>query len=434
MSDCAIKVEGLGKTYRRVARRQPYRTLRDSLATAAGWPLRWTQRLVGCKGPAANANDVFCALKDVSFEVNWGEVVGIIGRNGAGKSTLLKILSRITEPSAGAADIYGRVGGLLEVGSGFHGELSGRENIYLQGAILGMRRREIHRKFDQIAAFAEVDDFIDTPIKHYSSGMHLRLAFAVAAHMESDILLVDEILAVGDAAFQKKCLGRMTDVAERGRTVLFVSHNLGVLSNLCSRAILLSHGQKIADGPSHEVIKRYLQEGLDQSGERVWATPATAPGSDIARLHSVRIISNGQTTAEVAIDQPVQIEITFWNLRPGSQLSTSIHLLDKLGVEVLASANFPSASLAPDPWFGKPFPAGLFKAVCTLPANFLNDGLYSLNVLVLNRVRVQEVFARDAIRFNVHDTGAMRAEFGGRWIGVIRPRLAWHTIRQSLLS
>jgi len=426
MNNCAIKVAGLGKTYRRVARRQPYRTLRDSLANAASWPLRRFGR-----GTDSNASDLFHALNDISFEVNWGEVVGIIGRNGAGKSTLLKILSRITEPSAGAADIYGRVGGLLEVGSGFHGELSGRENIYLQGAILGMRRREIHRKFDEIVAFAEVADFIDTPVKHYSSGMYLRLAFAVAAHMESDILLVDEILAVGDAAFQKKCLGKMTDVAERGRTVLFVSHNLGVLSNLCSRAILLSHGQKIADGPSHEVIKRYLQEGLDQSGERVWDTPATAPGSDIARLHSVRIISNGQTTAEVAIDQPVQIEITFWNLRPGSQLSTSIHLLDKLGVEVLASANFPSASLAPDPWFGKPFPAGLFKAVCTLPANFLNDGLYSLNVLVLNRVRVQEVFARDVIRFNVHDTGAMRVEFGGRWIGVIRPRLAWHTIHED---
>src|SRR5579883_782520 len=279
MSNWAIRVEGIGKDYH-ITPCRAYKAFRDSLPTLGSLRARAANLLSGGKSASRESKTRFPALRNVSFDVQWGEVVGIIGRNGSGKSTLLKILSRITEPTCGAADIYGRVGALLEVGTGFNGELSGRENIFLQGAIHGMRRREIARKFDDIVAFAEVGEFIDTPVSRYSSGMYLRLGFAVAAFLESDILLVDEVLAVGDAAFQRKCLGKMNDVAQRGRTVLFVSHNLGVLANLCSRSILLSHGRKIADGPSAEVIRQYLQEGVENCGECLWQFPSEAPGRD----------------------------------------------------------------------------------------------------------------------------------------------------------
>ena len=253
MSAVAIRVENLSKQYRIGARLERYATLRDRLAEALAAPFRRD-------GRRSPESDTIWALKDVSFEVQRGEVVGVIGRNGAGKSTLLKILSRITKPTSGRAQIHGRVGSLLEVGTGFHPELTGRENIYLNGAILGMKRAEIERKFDEIAAFAEVEKFIDTPVKHYSSGMYVRLAFAVAAHLEPEILLVDEVLAVGDVAFQKKCLGKIGDVAREGRTVLFVSHNMHVISQICQRAILIEHGEKIVDGQPSDTIAWYLNE------------------------------------------------------------------------------------------------------------------------------------------------------------------------------
>ncbi|HEY0100879.1 MAG TPA: ABC transporter ATP-binding protein, partial [Pyrinomonadaceae bacterium] len=249
-----IRVENLGKQYRLGGPQAAYSTLRETLVGAARAPLRWAQK---GKRPAA----MVWAVRDVSFEVQPGEIVGIIGRNGAGKSTLLKMLSRITEPTTGAIDLYGRVGSLLEVGTGFHPELSGRENIYLNGAILGMLRTEIARKFDEIVAFAEVEKFIDTPVKHYSSGMYLRLAFAVAAHLEPEILIVDEVLAVGDARFQRKCLNKMQDVGQQGRTVLFISHSMAAITRLCQRAILLNEGQVIADGPSDRVVSTYLHSG-----------------------------------------------------------------------------------------------------------------------------------------------------------------------------
>ena len=254
MSELAVRVEGLGKEYRLGGPRERYTTLRDRLNKLASAPFR---ALLG-RGERSEQNPPFWALKDVSFEVKRGEVVGIIGRNGAGKSTLLKILSRITEPTDGEVDIHGRVGSLLEVGTGFHPELTGRENVYLNGAILGMRRAEIARKFDEIVAFAEVEKFIDTPVKHYSSGMYMRLAFAVAAHLDPEILIVDEVLAVGDAAFQKKCLGKMDEVAQRGRTVLLVSHNLGVIQTLCRSVILLAQGEIHRMGPARDVVVEYL--------------------------------------------------------------------------------------------------------------------------------------------------------------------------------
>jgi lipopolysaccharide transport system ATP-binding protein len=255
MSDIAIRVENLGKQYR-IGKRERYQTLRDTLTDTVTAPFRWLRN-----GRSANGNsapDHIWALKDVSFEIPRGEVVGIIGRNGAGKSTLLKVLSRITEPTEGHAEIHGRVGSLLEVGTGFHPELTGRENIYLNGAILGMRKAEIARKFDEIVAFAEIEKFLDTPVKHYSSGMYMRLAFAVAAHLDPEILIVDEVLAVGDAQFQKKCLGKIGDVAKQGRTVILVSHNIGAIRQLCHRSLLLKSGSLSFYGATQACVQEYL--------------------------------------------------------------------------------------------------------------------------------------------------------------------------------
>src|SRR2546422_7967869 len=256
MSDIAIKVEGLGKRYRIGANQQAYKTLKEKLTQTASTPFRALKFLAGRNGHAIrkSKSETIWALKDISFEVKHGEVVGIIGRNGAGKSTLLKILSRITEPTEGYADIHGRIASLLEVGTGFQPELTGRENIFLNGSILGMKHAEIRKKFDEIVAFAEIEKFIDTPVKHYSSGMYVRLAFAVAAHLEPEILLVDEVLAVGDAAFQKKCLGKMGDVAQAGRAILFVSHQMSAVVDLCDSAILLSAGGVECRGSARETI------------------------------------------------------------------------------------------------------------------------------------------------------------------------------------
>lgn len=266
MSDVAVRVENLGKLYQ-IGEREPYRALRDTLTDAMYAPIRTLATALNGRRSSVigRRNDSIWALKDVSFEVKKGEVVGIIGRNGAGKSTLLKILSRITEPTEGHAAIHGRVGSLLEVGTGFHPELTGRENIYLNGAILGMRKAEIEHKFDEIVAFAEIEKFIDTPVKRYSSGMYVRLAFAVAAHLEPEILLVDEVLAVGDAAFQKKCLGKMDDVAKEGRTILFVSHNMGAVSALCRKAIFLDQGLVTRIGHASQIIEAYLCSLLEAS-------------------------------------------------------------------------------------------------------------------------------------------------------------------------
>ena len=306
----AILVENLGKRYQ-IGTRQHYQTFRDTLAKWASAPYR---RLRG-QSVAKPKQESFWALKDVTFEVKPGEVIGIIGRNGAGKSTLLKILSRITEPTNGHVRIRGRVGSLLEVGTGFHPELTGRENVFLNGAILGMGKVEIKRKFDEIVAFAEIDQFLDTPVKHYSSGMYMRLAFAVAANLEPEILVVDEVLAVGDSAFQKKCLGKMSDVAAAGRTVLFVSHSLVSVNALCTRAILLHQGNVLKDGNAPDVVGEYVALGRNHTGEVLWMSPDDAPGGDRLRLRGVRIISQGQVTGDVDITQDVHIEFDYWSLR-----------------------------------------------------------------------------------------------------------------------
>ena len=281
MSDVAITVEGLGKRYRIAHSHDRYGRLTESLWNAVRAPL------IAIRGRAGQTTEWIWALRDVSFELRRGDVVGVIGRNGAGKTTLLKVLSRITEPSAGSATLRGRVGSLLEVGTGFHPELTGRENMYLSGAVLGMRRAEINRKFDEIVEFAGIEQFLDTPVKRYSSGMQVRLGFAVAAHLETEILFVDEVLAVGDAEFQKKCLGKMSEIGQAGRTVIFVSHSMPAMLRLCDRAILLDQGRVVTAGPTHAVVRTYLESDLGRTSERRWDDPATAPGDDVARLRSV---------------------------------------------------------------------------------------------------------------------------------------------------
>lgn len=304
MSDVAIRCENLSKQYR-IGSPEPYKTLREAISTTALSPFR---RL---KNGSQNGNGYIWALDDVSFEIKRGEVVGIIGLNGAGKSTLLKILSRITGPTRGRADIYGRVGSLLEVGTGFHPELTGRENIYLNGAILGMRKSEIERKFDEIVAFAEVEKFLDTPVKRYSSGMYVRLAFAVAAHLEPEIMVVDEVLAVGDASFQKKSLARMGKAASGGRSVLFVSHNLAAINSLCTRCLLLDHGALVMSGPPGEVTSQYLARAHEKAQNGGSLDEVERYGSGRARFTSVRIQSCGTPNyLETGGDLEIELEIS----------------------------------------------------------------------------------------------------------------------------
>ncbi len=317
MSDIAIRCEGLSKRYR-IGEQQRYKALRDVLTDAGTAPFRRLRSVFGSSNGSASRNsqvatrDSFWALNDLSFEVKHGEVVGIIGRNGAGKSTLLKILARITKPTKGQAEIHGRVGSLLEVGTGFHPELTGRENIYLNGAILGMRKAEIDRNFDEIVSFAEVDKFIDTPVKRYSSGMHVRLAFAVAAHMETEILLVDEVLAVGDAQFQKRCLGKIGDVAREGRTVLFVSHNMAAIESLCQRGILLDYARLVLDADACVVVENYLNRVEFEPGMAITDLhdhPNRHRGCD-AIFVSVRVVkSNGEPTTHLFPGDDLIIEL-----------------------------------------------------------------------------------------------------------------------------
>jgi len=425
MSSSIIKVENLGKRYRigGSVGRYGYKMLRETIMDI---PKALFRRF---RGGHAYQDEIIWALKDVSFEVKKGEVVGIIGRNGAGKTTLLKILTRITEPTEGYAEIHGRVGSLLEVGTGFHPELTGRENIFLNGAILGMKRVDIKKKFNEIVAFAEIEKFIDTPVKRYSSGMYVRLAFAVAAHLEPEILLVDEVLAVGDIEFQKKCLGKMGDIGREGRTVVLVSHNMPSIVNLCQCAVLLDVGKVVKDGQVAEVVQYYLATARSAGGEVVWPDPAQAPGNDIVHLHAARILQDGieGPTADVDISKEVLIQITYWNLREGALLYPAIWLRDKMGTFVLASSNHKSISLTDDPWCGRPYPIGLFQSICRIPGSFLNEGLYSVTVIVGKGISDTQILEDYVLSFNVHDTGEMRKEFHGNWIGVVRPKLAWHT-------
>lgn len=358
----------------------------------------------------------FWALRDVSFEVKRGEVLGVIGRNGAGKSTLLKILSRITEPTSGRAIIRGRVASLLEVGTGFHPELTGRENIYLNGAILGMRKAEITRKFDEIVAFAELDKFVDTPVKRYSSGMYVRLAFAVAAHLEPEILLIDEVLAVGDAGFQKKCLGKMGEVAKEGRTVLFVSHNMVAVQALCHNALCLDGGRVHQYGESRPVVGDYLQAGVSAVTERIWDDKTTVPGNEKIKLRFARVCQDQpQLKNLIDLDTPLRLEFEIWNNLGNALIGFTVHIYTIEGIYVFATASDAS-----------PRHHGPVRAVVKIPAHFLNDQIYTVTLQVVKDPGETLFIYQNILDFEVHDVNREQSWLG-KWPGVIRPTMEWHT-------
>jgi lipopolysaccharide transport system ATP-binding protein len=362
-----IHVENLGKQYRIGVRRAPYATLRDSIVELVRWPIRLLSQ-------DRREEDLVWALRDVQFEVQPGEVVGVVGRNGAGKSTLLKILSRVTEPTTGQVDLYGRVGSLLEVGTGFHPELTGRENIYLNGAILGMSRAEINRKFDEIVAFAEVETFLDTPVKHYSSGMHVRLAFAVAAHLEPEILIVDEVLAVGDAAFQKKCLGKMNDVSRSGRTILFVSHNAHAVQALCSRALLLREGRLLAEGPPAAILAQYERDGRELSfdGDTAVHDRRYRRGSGEVRFTAIELVDErGERRHAFEPGETICFELTYECRQAIRGLSVLIALRSPFGEQMVTSTSYRLVSQS--------LPASHRGTIrIEFPTNPLRPGLYPL--------------------------------------------------------
>jgi lipopolysaccharide transport system ATP-binding protein len=368
--------------------------------------------------------DHFWALRDVSFDIQPGEIVGIIGRNGAGKSTLLKILSRITEPTEGEAIIEGRVGSLLEVGTGFHPELTGRENIFMNGTILGMKRAEITAKFDEIVAFAELDQFIDTPVKRYSSGMYVRLAFSVAAHLEPEILLVDEVLAVGDAAFQRKCLGKMGDVAKDGRTVLYVSHNMAAVVTLCGRCVWLRGGQVCMQGTSAETVSSYLCEGQHAEGERTWLPNAPAPGKEgQLRYRAVRIINHqGQPTPYVRTDERFDVEVEYELYEPlgGAWLGITVNTVRGEVVFCTGDADFESGNVP----IRTP---GVYRARCRVPADLLNEDRYSVGLLGHVPGVAILVDEPSVLTFDVLQTERVAGR--GRQPGFVRPALVWDVKR-----
>ena len=436
MSDVVIRVENLWKEYRLGA--ISHASMKKDLES-------WWARVRGKEDPNALIDltsassstsspftlhpsppvDRFWALKDVSFEVKQGDVLGIVGRNGAGKSTLLKILSKVTTPTRGNVKIRGRIASLLEVGTGFHPELTGRENVFLNGAILGMSKEEIRQKFDEIVDFAEIENFIDTPVKRYSSGMYVRLAFGVAAHLEPEILILDEVLAVGDASFQKKCLGKMEDVGKQGRTVLFVSHNLSAVSNLCMRCVMMEGGLLAHYGDTEDVLNKYIDQAIETKGEVAWHSPESMPGDDVVRLSGVKIQSEGKVTVTPRIDKEIEIIVEYVNHSPGKKLCVSIHLNDKNDNCVFASGNLPGAASVSDRWGGAPHSKGSYSTTCRIPANFLNNALYRVSVFLISDVTNIHLRIKDIITFDVQDM--TEREYLGDIIGAVRPTLHWST-------
>jgi lipopolysaccharide transport system ATP-binding protein len=419
----ALSIENLSKQYRLGIIGS--KTLREDLQ-------RWWASLRGNPDPllqigqehlAERTGEFIWALRDINFQVEQGEVLGIIGQNGAGKSTLLKILSNLTAPTTGVAKIKGRVASLLEVGTGFNPELTGRDNVFLNGAILGMSKAEIQRKFDEIVDFAGVEKFIDTPVKRYSSGMKVRLAFAVAAHLEPEILLVDEVLAVGDAAFQRKCLGKMDDVSRReGRTVLFVSHNMIAVRRLCDRAIRLDAGRIVDDGDPVRLISDYLKESITSLTEQVWENIEDAPGNDMIRLRRVSVRPlNDLSSFPADIEMPLIVEFEYWNLMPDAHLSVGFSLYSDNMVEVFAVGSGREPT-----WRGRRFPVGLFRTSCQIPGGLLNALVYRIQ---FRAVKDAVVIFRydDVLSFEIADKAELRGGWYGKWPGVVRPNLDWKT-------
>lgn len=430
-SDIALNVQDVSKLYRIGAREARRDTMAQSLAAMIRSPIRNFKRYrslydftdVDLDGPTPK--DVIRALDGVNFQVRRGEVLGIIGVNGAGKSTLLKVLSRITPPTRGRLAIRGRVSSLLEVGTGFHPELTGRENIYLNGTVLGMRKREVDRKFDEIVDFSGVDTFLDTPVKRYSSGMRVRLAFAVAAHLEPEILIIDEVLAVGDASFQRKCLNKMEDVGKDGRTVLFVSHNMATVTRLCPRALLLKNGRIIDDGPADRVVSEYLSGDHGTTAIHEWPDE-DAPGNGTVRLRALRVLDADLRPAEtIDIRRPTVLEIEFEVVRAGRLLLPHFQLYNEEGVHL-----FKTVDLDPG-WRGRPRPSGRYVSRALIPGNFLAEGRVYVSAGVCAIEPIQPAFfVRQAVAFQVIDSldgDSARGDWAGLMDGVMRPMLDWET-------
>jgi lipopolysaccharide transport system ATP-binding protein len=419
MTQTAIKVTNLGKTYMIGTSINTYRTLRETITEQ----FSSNRKQDKVNGPA----DHIWALRDVNFTVNQGEVLGIVGRNGAGKSTLLKILSRVTEPTTGTVEINGRVGSLLEVGTGFHPELTGRENIYLNGAILGMKRKEIESKFDEIVDFAEVEQFIDTPVKRYSSGMYLRLAFAVAAHLEPEILVVDEVLAVGDAEFQRKCLGKMTDVAQQGRTVLFVSHNMSAILRLTEETLVIDKGNLLLRAPSSEAVDFYLSQGLTREGQRVWREEDMDEESAF-QPQSLRVLNvQGDVLETVRSTEPFVIDFEYLIQEPIKGIRVGMYLLTSHGEFVFTSFDTDDPALFEQHRYRD---AGRYHSRVTIPADLLNGGRYVIGVNA-SAYRIKTYFHDEqALAFNVDPSGAPGTHWPESRLGPVRPSLEWEIIKK----
>jgi lipopolysaccharide transport system ATP-binding protein len=348
------------------------------------------------------------ALDDISFDVHQGDVVGIIGRNGAGKSTLLKILSKVTSPTKGNIKIKGRIASLLEVGTGFHPDLSGRENIFLNGAILGMTKKEIHAKFDEIVAFSGVDKYIDTPVKRYSSGMYVRLAFSVAAHLEPEILIVDEVLAVGDAEFQRKCLGKMKEVSQQGRTVIFVSHNLVAVKSLCTKGIVMDQGKLVFSGSADEAVENYMNANASKvQSSKVFSSPDDAIGNEFIKIKSITV-----QPEKLFITDAIQLDFSFWNFTDELKFNVSFDVIDVFGEVVFGSGNeFSSIN-------------NVGSASCLIPSNLMNDGIYSIHVYVHTAGMRKLYDFMDIVSFEVFDKERNHAYYG-KINGAVRPKLTW---------
>ena len=411
-----IQIQELSKCYTVTHAVNGYTTLRESLTSLA-------KAAVMRRREPAQATEPFWALRDVTCDINQGDVVGLIGRNGAGKSTLLKVLSRITRPTSGRAVMRGRLASLLEVGTGFHPELSGRENIYLAGVVLGMSRAEVKRKFDEITAFAEVDQFLDTPVKRYSSGMYVRLAFAVAAHLETEILLVDEVLAVGDASFQRKCLGKMRDVSHDGRTILFVSHNMGAITRLCNRGIWLHDGRVRDDGDIESIVASYLAAGADDSGEVSFPDDETAPGSEYVRLRALRVRNaDGHSTPTIDVRRPFAVEAAYRVLKPVTTLRIGLRLMAHDGTIVISSTDA-------DDCDGERFrDVGEYVSRCEFPGDLLNYGHYSVSIGADFPMIRTHFSVNDAITFRVEPTGGAGGHISDGRSGILRMRLPWEVL------
>lgn len=410
----AVKVENLSKIYTLGAAKHD--SMRDAL-------IGFLRRTAG-RGEKNHLR----ALQNVSFEINEGETLGIVGNNGAGKSTLLKILSRITKPTSGTAEMRGRVGSLLEVGTGFHNELSGRENIFLNGAILGMRRAEIERNFDEIVQFAEVEKFLDTPVKHYSSGMYMRLAFSVAAHLEPEILIVDEVLAVGDVAFQRKCLNKMRDVSQSGRTILFVSHDMSAITRICSRAIALSGGKVVGTGAAIDVVREYLSSSWGMSAERVFEKGENPPQSEFVRLERVRIIDeNGATSGSHDIRRKIGIEATYEVLEAGKILLPNFQVYNQSRIHLFTIQDVSGE------WKRREKGRGRYVSTAWIPGNLMAEGNFFVNVAVVTYLPAMLVHFNqlEAVSFDVADSlsgDTARGDYAGKMEGVMRPLVEWETV------